>query len=165
MSVDRDERFSLSFMDVVTCGLGGILLVFFILVATSRSRILFGERGASAQAEDPEAGTVLIVVIGEGDKPLWSEGVDPWLATGAAESLVQHANAHSASAYSLVPLAGDARIRLQPPLPGAVFQIQIFVDGIRTAHYTGTGEGQGGADGRILVWPYSREWKVEEETP
>jgi hypothetical protein len=84
MSEDDSNMLTTSFLDVITCGLGSILLLFFLMAAI-KGEMQFGASTRAELTQTDRAPVPLIVMVtGQDSLPIWAQGVaQPWQAPEA----------------------------------------------------------------------------------
>lgn len=147
---------SLSFLDVMTCGMGGMLLLFFILC------ILKGELelAEGAAQEITEAGRrtapFVVVVAAEPGKLLWEgDGPGDWKLEGFDQhELGRGIGRNYAVLYIKRTPPQSSAVRIGPLRPGTRLTVQVFERGKRAFAAGPFLAAELGAVGNHLqVWP------------
>jgi len=133
---------SISFLDLLTCGLGGILLLFFIVVAIRQQSDLNGQEMERGHA-DNEQSIVMIHLASRDGEPLFESTGGTWLLKKNDEDLARPAfvemslGSSFAVFYSVQPLPSGTKLWLSGIRSDAPFE-SIVTDRFGSAEYDST---------------------------
>jgi hypothetical protein len=137
MNQDDSDMLSTSFLDVITCGLGSILLLFFLMVAI-KGNMQFDYNHQSIQAKDNRSKAPLIVMITEKEgRNLWEKGVSyPWQETsGISNFAYKHISGPDyAILYVQERPPSNWNMKVGPFASDIRVNIQVIADGRQVIH-------------------------------
>ena len=145
MDLQTTDASSLSFVDVLANGLGGLLILFILTTAV----IDFAKEGKDKGVETEEDGQknpFVALVIGPPRVPILNEPKDPWRATRRTDERYDY-GATFAVMHGPNPPTGD--LALDNLRPGIRLTVSIFVHG----EPAGTRSQIVPPSGSIKVWP------------
>jgi len=154
MDLQTTDASSLSFVDVLANGLGG-LLILFILTTAVQTDIDFAKEGKDKGVKTKKDGTgrgdnqkdpFVALVIGPPRVPILNEPKDPWRATRRTDERYDY-GATFAVMHGPNPPTGD--LALDNLRPGIRLTVSIFVHG----EPAGTRSQIVPPSGSIKVWP------------
>jgi hypothetical protein len=154
--VSTQTALSLSALDLMTCGFGGVILVFLILLAT-QDRLAEPQPTESPGRASERVAPFALIVETEGDGPLIEDPrVEPWVFDAAGLAGAQTGlGQRQALLTAPSPPTEGATIRFGPVEPGRGFRvIAIHPDAKRVT----LGPDQAArlprdGSGRITLWP------------
>jgi hypothetical protein len=132
MTEQNSDALTTSFLDIITCGLGSILLLFFLMVAI-KGEMQFDDNSLSEQGQNRHDSPLIILVTGENNqKTIWANGVtEPWQAGGAEFSTVLQYGQGYAVLYARKMPPRDWRLSVGPFDPNASVTVEVISDGQR----------------------------------
>jgi hypothetical protein len=132
MNDDDSNMLTTSFLDVITCGLGSILLLFFLMVAI-KGEMQFDDGTQTEFVQDERtAAPLIILVTGQDSRPIWAAGVaEPWQASPGVFDHQLAAGPNYAVLYARQPPPRDWTLKLGPLAADARVNVQVIADGRR----------------------------------
>lgn len=167
---------SLSFLDLVTCGFGGVTLLFLILLAL-QGRLTDAPPNSDEATSEFNLSPFLLLIEADGppDGVTWTapaslwrdEAHDPWtIPIGAPRAQTGYGPHHAVYAAEGPPKAGQT-IRVGPLRGGQKLRLAVVQRGAtRVLEQQNPADWSSDAAGRIQIWP-SRltELSLEESSP
>lgn len=158
---------SLSFLDVMTSGMGSLLLLFFIMVATQASLDLSSSSetnsgresltGESSIEGKRNAAPFAVVIRCNAGKSLWkADSKMLWMPRGSEFNWRNSHGDNYAITHGLRTPPQGAELWVGPVAVEPPFTIDVFQNGKRTASRRAT-PGDIDSDGMFRVWPASGE--------
>lgn len=151
---------SLSFLDVMTCGMGGMLLLFFILCIIKGELELADRSVREATELGQLAAPFVVVVAAEPGSLLWeNEVVGEWSTEGLdRRELGLGVGRNYAVLYAYRSPPNTAQVRIGPLMPKARLTVQVFERGKR-AFAAGPllPSELGAASSHLQIWPLAGE--------
>ncbi|MDG1511969.1 MAG: hypothetical protein P8R31_09755 [Mariniblastus sp.] len=122
----NDQRVSLSFLDVMTCSLGAVLLLFFIVAVSKQDMQLRETADASDRGQDQIS--LVIIAYSEDDQPLFAGDKLPWKIECLNCTLAVEGSSGYTHAvlYIRDQLPPDARVLLGPLTGEGEFIVQVI---------------------------------------
>lgn len=161
---DDNDAATTSFLDIITCGLGSVLLLFFLMV------VIKGEMQFDSSSSDEttqsvgssqKAGTApLVVLVTAADgKRLWAaEGAEPWQLPDAPFDHEKQSGPNYAVLYARQTPPPGWTLSVGPFAPDARVNVQVIANGKRVYHINN-------ADVKSLNWrrgDFLPVWPVPE---
>jgi hypothetical protein len=153
---NRPQSGSLAFLDVMTCSLAGVFLLFFSILAIKKHLAFVGGDEQQASSGETSGSPFIIVVSISAPGPLF-EGSGTWMIPESTMHLSQTAGEDFAVCYGAGPLSTNGIIQLGPLSKAARFSVQILYEGETRAFrpdasITDFPRGNGG-QGFVQLWP------------
>ncbi len=137
MTEDDSNMLTTSFLDVITCGLGSILLLFFLMVAV-KGEMQFdgGTRAVLTQTERAPV-PLIVMVTGQCSRPIWAQGVtQPWQAPEANFDHKWVVGSDYAILYVAQPPPHGWTLKVGPFAANARISVQVISEGRRALQVT-----------------------------
>jgi hypothetical protein len=154
--VNSQSTLSLSALDLMTCGFGGVILVFLILLAT-QDRLAEPQPTESPGRASERVAPFALIVETEGDGPLIVDPrIDPWVIDGSGLAGAQTGlGQRKALLTATSPPTDGVIIRFGPIEPGRGFHVVAIRPGAKRVTL---GPDQAASlprdgSGRITLWP------------
>lgn len=134
---------SLAFVDVITNGLGGMLVLFFIVVLV-QSQLEWADQAESASSSSRQSEPfVLIVTAEDGAAPFNVQDVDPlWKFDGLPAGQIAHQRGVQwdwGQAYAVFvsdrPLGLNARVSIRTPTVPVRLKVELYPSGAQKRTY------------------------------
>lgn len=163
MNPEQADSVSMSFVDVITNGMGSMLVLFLLMTVLRQAVDLGaphspngsegegGQTGAVAAARAPEKDPFVILVTSSGRRPLFA-GQGQWDLSDEFGNARRNTGATFAAVYAALPPPAGATVVLRGARSGEVVTVQVWHKGAMTAR-TETPRG----DGSVPVWPIPKE--------
>ncbi len=152
------DVFSMSFLDVLTCGLGAVLLLFFILMTLRKEFVVSAARTARGGTVSGavDASPFLILATTPSETGIWDSEANAWDILGEPQAeLRTESGASYAVVYGEEAPSLETRIVLSALKPDTLLHVQVFTRGKWLYSAEGTAEKLGATNGKLLLWPDS----------
>lgn len=160
----NSSGFTLTLLDVLTCGMGGMLLLFVIIIAVNDD-LTFDKQQAASQAgrEDGDRVPLAVILTGSARDPLWPAGGEsPWVVPVKLqeEELVRFSHGKNyAVLFAKNSSETGPEIWVGPLPPGASASVCVAF-GNRKIHLQTADQLAAlprRADGKVRIWPLPQE--------
>ncbi|MFO1063096.1 MAG: hypothetical protein U0892_04385 [Pirellulales bacterium] len=124
-----NDSSSISFLDLLTCGLGGILLLFFIVVALRDEIDLDGQQTEKGKAVEKDSVVLIHIASPEGETLFDKSGA--WVlvqdseVTPMPQSITTSFGSSFAVFYAVKPLPRGSKLRLDGIRSDAKFEVVV----------------------------------------
>jgi len=137
MTEDDSNMLTTSFLDVITCGLGSILLLFFLMVAIKGEMEFDDGTQADSSQTERVAAPLIVMVTGQEGRPIWAPGVtQPWQAPQAEFDHKWVVGQDYAILYAAQPPPRQWTMKVGPFAPNSRVSVQVISDGRRALQVT-----------------------------
>lgn len=164
MNPEQSDSVSMSFVDVITNGMGS-MLVLFLLMTVLRQAVdlgaphspegtegVGGQTGAVAASRTPEKDPFVILVTSSDRRQLFDAGGGRWELSDEFGGARRNTGGTFAALYAALPPPAGATVVLRGARAWEVVNVQVWHGGKMTAR-TETPRG----DGAVAVWPPPKE--------